>query len=289
VRFAGHKTLVDLRKCEDGWSMAPGESVVAFSNEWLQLPDDIVALIISRVSHYNNGLVVSASYLDSTWEGLVKLHITNFSGRTIRIQLGSELARLFLLTASDGSPDDHSVARQGIHYGITWPRILEDGIDPFPVSSFPREPFASARLRNTNELLKNYAGYGLLTLLILGGAAATQLYYRLSTASNVARRTSAIERTLGDLRNRQLVSGTETVTVKPGARTAISDITLPATLRGHLGSAFVLANAQDAAKEARVSASLVQVGNSPALRLDVHVTRSTQAQTTVNVQWLVAP
>jgi hypothetical protein len=69
----------------------------------------------------------------------------------------------------------------------------------------------------------------------------------------------------------------------------VSDVALPDTLRGHLGSAFVTAQTQDTPKSVLVTSELVQVSNHPALRLVVHLSRPAQAQTTVNVQWLVAP
>lgn len=170
-RFAGHSGIVDLRKCANGWALLPGQSAIVFSNEQVQLGPGVCALIVGRVSNYNNGLVVTTSYLDSGWQGLIKLHVINTSRRSVRLRLGMDIARLFFEQTPGATEDTRAVAEQGSHYGSTWSHIHSEGADPFPHKPEPRVHGVGVTLSKANDFLQRYAGFGLLALLIaIGGA-----------------------------------------------------------------------------------------------------------------------
>jgi deoxycytidine triphosphate deaminase len=101
---------VDLATATDGWPLHSGESAVFFSNEWIALPSDNVCFIESRVSNYDKGLIVASTYLDSLWRGIVKLHITNTSGRRQWIRPGDEVARMVIAAAEDVGADNTRLA-----------------------------------------------------------------------------------------------------------------------------------------------------------------------------------
>jgi deoxycytidine triphosphate deaminase len=287
MRFGGHKSVVDLRRCPDGWPLAPGESVVTFTNEWLRLPGNLVGFIVSRVAHYENGLLVAASHVDSTWEGIVKLHLTNFSGRTVHLRLGAELARLFLFKTEDQSVDDHAVPRHEIHYGLTWPRVLGDEIDPFSHSSSRTVSFRVARLRNTNELLKNYAGYGLLTLLIAGLGAGMNLYTKVSEPLELPPKVAAVASDVNRLKEDAIQSGVESVLIRAGSASAKGEIELPAGFTN--SPSFISAQGRNTTKEVVVTPTLQRRSGKQFLVVSVVLPQAVHADTDIDVQWLVAP
>ena len=290
IRFGDHGQLVDLRQCGNrGWALAPGEAAVAFSNEWLRLPSDLVGFVYGRVSTFNNGIVVAATYLDSTWEGLVKLHIFNSSGRSVTLHLGMEVARLFLAEADAGSADDHSVARQDIHYGFTWSRIIGDGIDPFPASALQQEHRHLTALRGTSQWLKEYAGYGLLGLLAAGAVGAVQLYVKLSEPLDLVPKVSQLQASVDQINKQQAISGVETVHIDAGATSGQAVVTLPHGVPVTAGTAYIAANAGGPAQGIPVGYQLRNNGGTTSLVLTVTLARSQTTDMDVNVQWLVVP
>lgn len=290
TRFGDHSQLVDLRtRRQSGWPLAPGEAAVAFSNEWLRLSSDIVGFVYGRVSTQNNGLVVASTYLDSTWEGLIKLHIINTSGHTVRLHLGMELARLFLAAADPGSTDDHAVARQGVHYGLTWSRIIDDSIDPFPVSAMQRENGRLVALRSTSEWLKEYAGYGLLGLLAAGAAGGVQLYTKLAEPLELVPKVAQLQSDVSGVRSQQPLSGVETVHIRAGTSSSQVLVDLPQTLHLGSGTAYIVANTQGAGPAVPVRSELRSSGGRLRLVLTVVLTQPSATDVDVNVEWLIVP
>jgi deoxycytidine triphosphate deaminase len=240
-RYAGHNRVVDLRNCSDGWALLPGQSAVVCTNEHIRLPHDVMALIVGRVSSYNNGLVTGASYLDSGWDGIVKLIVVNTSQKAVRLYLGLEVARIFFEQTPNASLDTSSVGTQSIHYGMSWARILDDRIDPFPQSSAPPGVRVRLAFASTNDLLQRYAGVGLVALAAFGVLGAVRLYGELQTNLARANSVSQLSRQINLDEARAPVSGTTTITITPGSNQGQVAVPIPgnALYRGGSSSSFV--------------------------------------------------
>jgi deoxycytidine triphosphate deaminase len=287
-RFGNHKHIVDLATATDGWPLHSGESAVFFSNEWIALPSDNVGLIISRVANYDKGLIVATSYLDSLWRGLVKLHITNTSGRTQWIEPGREIARLFLATAENVGMDSSEIARFSDHYGKSWDTILrQEDRDPFIQPANRPANFGAAFVRNTNDFLKRYAGYGILTLLGMGAAAGVNLYTKVDEPIANAQRIPAIEAQLDELDQASLRTGVESVLVEAGAARGQSTFDVQnLTVRD---STYVDAYLEEQLPRAGADALILRRANQPSIELTVQLDDPVDEDTLVNVKWLIVP
>jgi len=289
LRFANCKQVIDLRRATNGWLISPGASVVAFANEYVELSGDLVGFIVSRVSNLNSGLVVTASYLDSCWHGLIKLHLVNLGGRAVRVRMGDEVARLFFSATPDASQDDYSVAQQGIHYGLTWQKIFADRFDPFPKSGGDGPAFRTARLRNTNELLKDWVGYGAVAVLVASIGLGGRLYFEARESLDLTDQVDDLVARTGELEHGRALSGAETIEITSGSRTGTVRIDLdPATVTQGDRS-FVFATSDAAAGDTSVTAELRQSSGGDVLVLSATLADPAPRDLTVVTDWMVVP
>jgi deoxycytidine triphosphate deaminase len=277
-RFAETKSIVDLRPQGRTWRLAPGESAVAFSTEWLAVAHDLAGLIVSRVSTYNAGLVVTASFVDNNWQGLIKLHLSNHSGRTLHLQQGDEVARLFLFNTADASTRDD--ARFESHYGTHWPGILEDRADPFPVGPHRRGRSAGDLARNANAFFTQYAGTTLLMVAFVTVGAGSQLYLSARNALDQKSRIDTLEAQVPH-------AGLATVAMPAGNTQGTLDVSLPFTADKAQDIAAVaeLATPTDGAS---AHARVVRKRGDLVLVLSVRFAAPKSANTNTGVQWVVA-
>ena len=289
-RFSGHREIVDLRKCTNGWALMPAQSAVVFTNEHIRLAPDLAALIVGRVSSYNNGLVTASSFLDSGWEGLIKLHLINTSRKPVRLQLGMEIGRLFLFRTADASSDTSTVSQQGIHYGLTWARVLDDEIDPFPQSPAPPGVRIQAGLSRANELLQKYAGVGLVALVIALGVGAFRVYGEVSSALEMREDVGAIKESIQLLQTQQPSGGVVTVKVAAGRSTGQARVTLPNGTLYRGASSVAWCSSRDLATGGSPTCTIERAPDG-SLVLVIEATTSSTASRAVgfNVNWLYAP
>ena len=282
-RFGRHKGIVDLLESGDGgWLLSPGASAVAFTLEWLELPPDVDGLVISRVGDYNTGLVVASSYIDSTWRGLTKVHITNNGRQAVPLYVGLELARLFLFKTCNPSRDDHGVSKDAGHYEKKWSEILAaPELDPFTQSNVPRVRFSMAAVRNANEIAKNYSGYGLALLALIGGAAFLRAYNSFDSIQEV-------RRDVQDLRVESPQSGRVTLSLEPGQLAAARTVELPAGLRYRGSESIVLTNIAPGG-EAESSGRLDFAGDGVGLVIEVAANAAAQQPRSFLIEFLVIP
>lgn len=251
-RFAGHSGIVDLRRCADGWALLPGQSAIVFTNERLELGSSLSAFIVGRVSNYNNGLVVTTSYLDSGWQGLIKLHVINTSRRSVRLRLGMDIARLFFDETPGASANTSAVAEQGSHYGSTWSHILSDGADPFPQRPEPRVRGISTALSTTNDFLQRYAGFGALALLLAVGAAGLSLYSNFQDVVVGAREAEELSSVVSEMSRSATLHGWAEIQVGAGESQASIEVPLPKDVGFRSGASAVLAFLEDHSSDATV-------------------------------------
>lgn len=263
-RFDSVKGVVDLRRCDpDGWILPPGMSAVAFTNEWIELPPNVEGLIVSRVGDYNSGLIAAGSYVDSTWRGLIKVCLTNQSKRAVQLYTGLEIGRLFIFGTERPTENDHGVTKDSGHYEKTWESILNEKIDPFPQSRQAPSKFNAARIRNLNEVVKNYVAIPLSALLagicILGYRAAEDL------AS-----TERIQQSVAALQQASPISGLQSVVVQSGKTVGSARALLPPEVGGWFGRAIIqLQYVGDGPKPRNLSGILINESSGTYLQIDV--------------------
>lgn len=117
--------IIDLRKLEDHkYVMQPKESVILFTNEAIALGSDYFGLLLSRVSFEETGLIISQSYIDPNWEGVLQLVVTNNSETPQILQEHCEIANLVLLKMEQRA--EETTQKRNDHYGITWETICNN-------------------------------------------------------------------------------------------------------------------------------------------------------------------
>lgn len=117
--------IIDLRKLsEHQYILKPGESVILFTNEAIKMGPNIFGLLLSRVSLEENGLIVSPSYIDPNWNGLIQLVVTNNSETEQILQEHCEIANLILLKMN--KPTTVTTIPKNGHFAVTWESIKDN-------------------------------------------------------------------------------------------------------------------------------------------------------------------
>ncbi len=304
LRFEGHEAVVDLRRTSGGYQLRPGAAALVLTNEQIDLSHRIGALVLGRVSSHIDGLVVNGSYLDPTWSGVVRLHVHNTAHRPVALRLGSEVGRMFLFPTADSTPDPLAVAHQGLHYGHSWKRILDDGIDPFPErATIEASRSWLRRAGQLNALAKRNVGYTVIGLLALAAVPSLRAYQRIDNWSQRFEQLDTIEDDLAALSDREPISGIETMVWEEGATRARTEIELPdgfryvpdrvfalASVAGTGANAVVGAGAEDQTQPL-LTARVSRVGGTTMLSIE-GVRRPPTGKappTAVDVRWLVIP
>jgi CelD/BcsL family acetyltransferase involved in cellulose biosynthesis len=240
-------------------------------------------VIICRVGDYNAGLIAAASYIDSTWRGLIKLHLANHSRRAVRLQIGLEVARLFLFHTDSATADDHGVTKQNSHFDTPWDEILSRPVDPFPQPGAIPSRFNAARLRNVNEFVKNNVGVMLLATVLAGGAASYRALTAFGSASHVKSDVAHLKATAPE-------SGLVTVTIPAGMLTGSFMVPVDPLAEVRRAQSFVLIRAVDGqTSDARGVIDFDGPGGSPVLHIAVQVPAPNPIDRQYQVSYLLVP
>jgi dCTP deaminase len=96
----------------------PGEFVLGRTEEWVELPDDIVSRIEGKSSVGRLGLIVhaTAGFVDPGFKGTLTLEITNLTRVPIKLYAGLPIAQLSFMALD--APAEHPYGSQalGSHY-----------------------------------------------------------------------------------------------------------------------------------------------------------------------------
>lgn len=123
--FNEHDGIVDLRSLKNRqYKLLPGETVLIFTNEVLEFGADYFGLALSRVSHEETGLIVSSTYVDPNWMGVLQLVITNRSETPQLLQEYCEIANLIIFKMS--APAAIPKGDKNGHYGLKWEIISKN-------------------------------------------------------------------------------------------------------------------------------------------------------------------
>jgi dCTP deaminase len=96
----------------------PGEFVLGRTEEWVELPDDVVARIEGKSSLGRLGLIVhaTAGFVDPGWKGTLTLEITNLTRVPIKLWAGKPIAQLSFMTLDRPAERPYGHPDLGSHY-----------------------------------------------------------------------------------------------------------------------------------------------------------------------------
>lgn len=96
----------------------PGEFVLGRTEEWVELPDDLVARIEGKSSLGRLGLIVhaTAGFVDPGWKGTLTLEITNLTRVPIVLWPGKPIAQLSFMTLDKPAERPYGHPDLGSHY-----------------------------------------------------------------------------------------------------------------------------------------------------------------------------
>jgi dCTP deaminase len=126
--FHNHRTsAIDLREpptnlteeiSAEMFVIHPGEFVLGVTEEYVELPDDIVARIEGKSSLGRLGLIVhaTAGFVDPGFKGTLTLEITNLTRVPIKLYPGLLIAQLSFMTLDAPAERPYGSAELGSHY-----------------------------------------------------------------------------------------------------------------------------------------------------------------------------
>jgi dCTP deaminase len=102
----------------DTFVIHPNEFVLGRTEEWVELPDDIVARIEGKSSLGRLGLIVhaTAGFVDPGFKGTLTLEITNFNSVPIVLRPGLPIAQLSLMALDAPAERPYGHEELGSHY-----------------------------------------------------------------------------------------------------------------------------------------------------------------------------
>ena len=112
--------LTEGVEVEDGQAFVihPGEFVLGRTQEWVELPDDIVSRIEGKSSVGRLGLIVhaTAGFIDPGFSGTLTLEITNLTRVPIKLYPGLPIAQLSFMALDRPAERPYGHPDLGSHY-----------------------------------------------------------------------------------------------------------------------------------------------------------------------------
>ena len=103
---------------DESFVIHPGEFVLGRTEEWVELPDDLVARIEGKSSLGRLGLIVhaTAGFVDPGFKGTLTLEITNLTRVPIVLWPGKPIAQLSFMTLDRPAERPYGHPDLGSHY-----------------------------------------------------------------------------------------------------------------------------------------------------------------------------
>jgi dCTP deaminase len=113
----GVTELVEI-DADQSFVIHPGEFVLGTTEEWVELPDDIVARIEGKSSLGRLGLIVhaTAGFVDPGFKGTLTLEITNLTRVPIKLYAGIAIAQLSFMALDQPAERPYGSPELGSHY-----------------------------------------------------------------------------------------------------------------------------------------------------------------------------
>jgi len=103
---------------EAGFVIHPGEFCLGRTQEWVELPDDVVARIEGKSSLGRLGLIVhaTAGFIDPGWRGTLTLELNNLTRVPIKLYPGLLIAQLSFMGLDRAAERPYGSEELGSHY-----------------------------------------------------------------------------------------------------------------------------------------------------------------------------
>jgi dCTP deaminase len=103
---------------QDGFVIHPGEFCLGRTEEWVELPDDVVARIEGKSSLGRLGLIVhaTAGFIDPGWKGTLTLELNNLTRVPIKLYPGLLIAQLSFMGLDRAAERPYGSPQLGSHY-----------------------------------------------------------------------------------------------------------------------------------------------------------------------------
>jgi deoxycytidine triphosphate deaminase len=171
--FRHRKSVFDLRDTNGKILLRPGENITVNSIESIRLGEKWGAITLPRLTHATMGVVLSASYIDPLWDGVLVFHIVNHGRFPIELQIGEKIGacHFYEVASTDLSTNDaFSFANKSHHYGQNWKKIIVDDADPFPQKKKSSLPVKDENILAVKQFIKEWwvktlGGLGVVTIL----------------------------------------------------------------------------------------------------------------------------
>lgn len=188
MQYGEFPDIFDLQRDKGKYYLKPNESITVFTNEWFQLDNSTTLLVFSKVSNYIDGIIVTPSFVDSQWKGLIQLVITNNSSEYRSVEIGSEIASAFFIKLSGNLvPLGNDNALKAKHYKTYWENLLNNNEDPFQHKrtepDAPQKTFIRKLFKNENfkKGLKYIGSVFTVTMLITAGKFLYNIHQQISS------------------------------------------------------------------------------------------------------------
>jgi dCTP deaminase len=108
---------VDVTR-DEGFVIHPGEFCLGRTEEWVELPDDVVARIEGKSSLGRLGLIVhaTAGFIDPGWKGTLTLELNNLTRVPIKLYPGLLIAQLSFMALDQPAERPYGSPELGSHY-----------------------------------------------------------------------------------------------------------------------------------------------------------------------------
>jgi dCTP deaminase len=103
---------------EEGFVIHPGEFCLGRTEEWVELPEDVVARIEGKSSLGRLGLIVhaTAGFIDPGWKGTLTLELNNLTRVPIKLYPGLLIAQLSFMALDRPAEKPYGSPELGSHY-----------------------------------------------------------------------------------------------------------------------------------------------------------------------------
>jgi len=104
--------------------LAPGDSVLACSMEYIRMPDDVLGFVVSKSTYARCFIGVNNTVLEAGWQGIITLELTNMLRRGVYVYPGEGIAQVVFVRGErcDVSYENRLGKYQG-QRGVTLPRV----------------------------------------------------------------------------------------------------------------------------------------------------------------------
>jgi dCTP deaminase len=105
-------------EADEPFVIHPGEFCLGRTQEWVELPDDVVARVEGKSSLGRLGLIVhaTAGFVDPGWKGTLTLEFTNLTRVPIKLYSGLPIAQLSFMALDRPAERPYGSEGLGSHY-----------------------------------------------------------------------------------------------------------------------------------------------------------------------------